>query len=102
VSLGADCVRPLPDGRRAVAPGVGLGLSDREVGVRPAARAELVHVLRLPDIDRAERIGEFWGYPQTRTFGELLIDLEEDKAARAVVFGLLREIALPPHGEPAV
>jgi hypothetical protein len=28
----------------------------------------------------------------TRTFGELLIDLEEDKAARAVVFGLLAEM----------
>ncbi len=27
-----------------------------------------------------------------RPFGELLIDLEEDKAARAVVFGLLREM----------
>jgi hypothetical protein len=26
----------------------------------------------------------------------------EDKAARAVVFGLLREMGLPPHGEPAV
>jgi hypothetical protein len=58
----------------------------------PAARAELLHVLRLPDLDRAERIGEFWGHPETRTFGELLIDLEEDKAARAVVFGLLRQI----------
>jgi hypothetical protein len=55
----------------------------------PAARAELLHVLRLPDFDRAERIGEFWGHPETRTFGELLIDLEEDEAARAVVFGLL-------------
>jgi hypothetical protein len=58
----------------------------------PAARAELVHVLRLPEFDRAERIGEFWGHPETRTFGELLIDLEEDKAARAVVFGVLREM----------
>jgi hypothetical protein len=28
----------------------------------------------------------------TRSFGELLIDLEEDKAARAVVFGLLAEM----------
>jgi hypothetical protein len=28
----------------------------------------------------------------TRTFGELQIDLEEDKAARAVVFGLLPEM----------
>ena len=43
----------------------------------------------LPDFERAYRIGEFWGNPKTRTFGELLIDLEEDKAARAVVFGLL-------------
>jgi hypothetical protein len=41
---------------------------------------------------RAERIGTFWGHPETRTFGELLIDLEEDKAARAVVFGLLAEM----------
>lgn len=46
----------------------------------------------LPDFERAERIGEFWGYPQSRTFAELLIDSEEDKAARAVVLGLLREI----------
>jgi hypothetical protein len=58
----------------------------------PAARAELRHVLHLPDFDRADAIGTFWGNPETRTFGELLIDLEEDKAARAVVFGLLREM----------
>jgi hypothetical protein len=32
------------------------------------------------------------GHPDTRGFGELLIDLEADKAARAVVFGLLWEI----------
>jgi hypothetical protein len=42
--------------------------------------------------DRADAIGTFWGHPETRTFGELLIDLEEDKAARAVVFGLLKEM----------
>jgi hypothetical protein len=58
----------------------------------PAPRAELLHVLMLPDFERADRIGEFWGHPKTRTFGELLIDLEEDKAARAVVFGLLAEM----------
>jgi hypothetical protein len=28
----------------------------------------------------------------SRTFGELLIDLEEDKVARAAVFGLLWEV----------
>jgi hypothetical protein len=55
----------------------------------PAPRAELLHVLVLPDFERADRIGEFLSHPETRTFGELLIDLEEDKAARAVVFGLL-------------
>ena len=30
--------------------------------------------------------------PRDRTFGELLIDLEDDKAPRAVVFGLLAEM----------
>jgi DNA-binding NarL/FixJ family response regulator len=32
-----------------------------------------------------------WGDPEPRDFEELLIDLEEDEAARAVVFGLLAE-----------
>ena len=31
-------------------------------------------------------------HPETCGFGELLIDLWEDKAARAVVFGLLAEM----------
>jgi hypothetical protein len=66
-------------------------LRERVEALPPAARAELLHVLRLPDFDRAKRIGEFWGHPETRTFGELLIDLEEDKAALAVVFRLLAE-----------
>jgi len=35
----------------------------------PAARAVLIHVLGLPDFERADRIGEFWGNPETRTFG---------------------------------
>jgi hypothetical protein len=61
----------------------------------PAARSELRHVLRLPDFDRADAIGTFWGHPETRTFGELLIDLEEEPAARAVVFGLLAEMERP-------
>jgi hypothetical protein len=33
-------------------------------------RAELLHVLCLPDFERADRIGEFWGNLKTRTFGE--------------------------------
>jgi hypothetical protein len=32
------------------------------------------------------------GHPETRPFGELLIDLEEDKYAKAVIWGLLREM----------
>jgi hypothetical protein len=60
-------------------------LRTRLEALPPAARAELVHVLRLPDFDRVDRIGEFWASPETRTFGELLIDLEEDQAARPVV-----------------
>jgi hypothetical protein len=34
---------------------------------------------RPPDLERADRIGEFWGYPESRTFAELLIDCEEDR-----------------------
>ena len=41
----------------------------------------------LPDLERAERIGEFWSYPQSRAFAELLIDCEEDRTLRAVLWG---------------
>ena len=54
-------------------------------------RAELLRVLILPDLERADRIGEFWGNPETRTFAELLIDGEEDRTLRAVLVGMLRE-----------
>jgi hypothetical protein len=67
-------------------------LRERLDALGPAPRPELRHVLIVRYLERAERIGEFWSYPESRTFAELLIDLEEDKAARAVVFGLLAEI----------
>jgi len=65
---------------------------------RPPARrraglsgAELLHILMLPDFDRADAIGSYWGNPKTRTFAELLIDCEEDRVLRAVLVGMLRE-----------
>jgi hypothetical protein len=57
----------------------------------PAPRAELLHVLILPDFERSDRIGEFWNYPESRAFAELLIDCEEDLTLRAVLVGMLRE-----------
>jgi hypothetical protein len=41
-------------------------LRKRLEALPPAARAELRDVLRLPDFERADRIGEFWGHPETR------------------------------------
>jgi hypothetical protein len=45
-----------------------------------------------PDFDRADRIGEFWGYPESRAFAELLIDCEEDRMLRGVFVGMLAEM----------
>jgi hypothetical protein len=44
----------------------------------------------FPDFDRADAIGEFWGYPESRAFAELLIDCEEDRTLWAVLVGMLR------------
>jgi hypothetical protein len=47
----------------------------------------------LPYFERADRIGEFWGYPESRAVAELLIDCEEETGRlRAVLVGMLRVI----------
>jgi hypothetical protein len=45
-------------------------LQERLDALGPAPRAELLHVLMLPDFERADRIGEFWGYSESRAFAE--------------------------------
>ena len=66
-------------------------LRERLDAFGPAPRAEMLHVLMLPDFEPANRIGEFWGYPESRAFAELVIDCEEDRRLRAVLVGMLRE-----------
>ena len=66
-------------------------IRERLDALGPAPRAELLHVLILPDFERSDRIGEFWSYPESRAFAELLIDCEEDLTLRAVLVGMLRE-----------
>jgi hypothetical protein len=66
-------------------------LRERLQALPPAPRAELLHVLMLPDFERADRIGEFWGYLESRAFAELLIDCEEDRTLRAVLVGMLHK-----------
>ena len=66
-------------------------LRERLDAMGPAPRAELLHVLTLPDFDPVGRIGEFYGNPKTRTFAGLLIDAEEDPYVRAVPVGMLRD-----------
>ena len=41
-------------------------LRERLDALGPAPRAELLHDLMLPDFERADRIGEFWSYPESR------------------------------------
>ena len=71
-------------------------MRERLDALGPAPRAELLHVLMLPDFERADRIGEFWSYPQSRAFAELLIDCEEDRTLRTLLIGMLREMEQYP------
>ena len=67
-------------------------LQERLDPLGPAPHAELLHVLLLPDFERADRIGEFWSYLESRAFAELLIDCEEDRTLRAGVVARLHGV----------
>ena len=67
-------------------------LRERLDALGPAPRAELLNVLTLPDFDRVGAIQSYWGNPNTRAFGELLIDAEEEPALRAVLVGMSAEM----------
>jgi hypothetical protein len=66
-------------------------LRDRLTALGPETRAVLLHVLKLPDLERVRSIGEFYSDPRTRDFSQLLVDLEESPQTRALVLGYLRE-----------
>ena len=81
---------------------------------RAGTRPELLRLLMLPDFDRADRIGEFWSYPESRNFAELLIDCGEDRTSgpcwRHVARGrsltewpvLRRRLHVEMKGRPAI
>jgi hypothetical protein len=45
----------------------------------------------LPEFERADRIGEFWGLPGESRIRRVADDCEEDRTLRAVLAGMLRE-----------
>lgn len=56
----------------------------------PTARAELLRVLTMTRGKRARRIGALYQVPMLQKSAELLMDIEDDPAARAVVLAELR------------
>ena len=77
-------------------------LRERLDALGPAPRAELLHVLMLPDFERADRIGEFWSYTESRAFAELLIDCEEVRNPSGGAWGSLRERRQGSSREPGM
>lgn len=69
--------------------------SERELPLRlhalgPTARAELLRVLTMSRGKRARRIGALYQVPMLQKSAELLMDIEDDPAERALVLAELR------------
>lgn len=56
-------------------------------------RAIALEVASLPDEERPGAIGELYKEEKLRTFAEMMIDLEAEPAARALVDGELRHLS---------
>jgi hypothetical protein len=67
-------------------------LRERLDALGPAPRAELLHVLMLPDFERSDRIGEFWSYPAEPRLRRAADRLRGGSDAQAVLVGMLREM----------
>jgi hypothetical protein len=65
-------------------------LPRRVHALRPTAQAELLRVLTMSREKRARRIGAMYQMPMLQTCAELLIDIEDDPASRAIVLAELR------------
>jgi hypothetical protein len=68
-----------------------LRLRERVNAISPAARAELLQALMLPESEEAARIGGYGGAASTARLAELFEDSQRDPALRAVLVGMLRE-----------
>ena len=77
----------------------GLAVSASAVSASESTLSALLHILMLPDFERADRIGEFRSYPESRAFAELLIDYQEDKVLRTVLVGMLQGMPARPGPE---
>ena len=64
----------------------------------PDVRLLLLRILtNRDDAQRAAAIGELYADERSRLFAELLIDLEREPAARAVIVGFLRGLHPGPE-----
>jgi hypothetical protein len=58
---------------------------------RPVSSCQACPHPDAPRFERADAIGADWGNLKTGTFGEFLMDCEEDRTLRALLVGMLWE-----------